>query len=201
MLEHDKPWNPLTRDEVADLFMNATFPWWIAGGIALELALGNTIRKHADIDVLILRRDHAIVRELLNNWDCWAADPPGRLRPWPAGTVLGHGVHDVWCRQTADDDWRLQLMLDESDGEDWVSRRDSRIRAQIDEIGCETATGIPYLAPHVQLFYKAKNLRKKDEVDFAAVIGSGISLNTVWLRDAIVQVYGVHHPWLPRLVE
>ena len=201
MLEHEKPWNPLTIDEVASLFSNATFPWWIAGGIALELAIGGTIRKHADIDVLILRRDHDAARALLNDWNCWAADPPGRLRPWRVGTELGSGVHDVWCRRTPSDDWRLQLMLDESDEEDWVSRRSQQIRLPIKEITRITATGVPYLAPHVQLFYKAKNLREKDEVDFAAVIDSGITIDTVWLHDAIVRVYGGHHPWLARLNE
>lgn len=199
MLEHEKPWNPLTSDEVAGLFRHATFPWWIAGGIALELAVGRPIRQHGDIDVLLLRRDHVAARALLDDWDCWAADPPGRLRPWPAGTELGSGVHDVWCRRSASSDWRLQLMLDQSDEEDWISRRSEQIRLPIKEITRVTATGVPYLAPHVQLFYKAKNLRKKDEVDFAAVLSSGISIDKVWLCDAIVRVYGAQHPWLMRL--
>ena len=164
----------------------------------MELAVGHVIRKHSDIDVLFLRRDHLAVRELLIACDCWAADPPGKLRKWPMGERLGDDVHDIWCRTASQDDWRIQLMLDESDGSDWVSRRDNGIRAPIQDIARTTSTGVRYLAPHIQLYYKAKNLRDKDEVDFDAVLGSGISVDKSWLRNAISRSYGAQHPWLER---
>ncbi len=199
MQEHEKPWNPLAVDDVSRLFANAPFPWWIAGGIALELAVGHEIREHSDMDVLVLRRDHAAVRALLSEWDCWAADPPGKLRRWPMGQELGGTVHDIWCRKASDDAWRIQLMLDEADKSDWVSRRDDEIRAPLEGITSATATGIRYLAPHIQLYYKAKNPREKDEADFNAVIASGIRIDTSWLRSSIARSYGVQHPWLERL--
>ena len=201
MQEHQKPWNPLTVDEVSLLLGNAPFPWWIAGGIALELAVGHVIRKHSDIDVLFLRRDQLAVREMLRDWDCWAADPPGKLRKWPMGEWLGDDVHDIWCRKASQDDWRIQLMLDESDANVWVSRRDNMIRAPIQEIARTTSTGVRYLAPHIQLYYKAKNRRDIDEIDFDAVLGSGTSMDTSWLRNAISRSYGPQHPWLKRLRE
>ncbi len=195
-----KPWNPLTVEETSIVFVNAPFPWWIAGGFALELAIGDRIREHADIDVLLLRSDHLAARALLKDWDCWAADPPGQLRAWLMEQRLDASVRDIWCRKKPQDDWRMQLMLDESDGTDWVSRRDNRVRAPIQEITRTTSTGIPYLAPHIQLYYKAKNPRPQDEVDFEAVLDSGISLDTSWLRTAISHTYGPQHPWLARLI-
>ncbi|WP_374208167.1 MULTISPECIES: hypothetical protein [Streptomyces] len=36
--------------------------------------------------------------------------------------------------------------------------------------GRTSPSGIPYLAPEVQLFYKAKATRDKDETDFEAVL-------------------------------
>ena len=90
------------------LFSAVPFRLWIAGGIALELAVGSAIRVHSDIDVLLFRHDHIAAREQLDAWDCWVADPPGTLRHWPVGEQLGGSVHDVWCRGTSEDEWRLQ---------------------------------------------------------------------------------------------
>lgn len=185
------------------LFSEASFPIWIAGGIALELAVGQPIREHhSDIDVLLLRRDYLEARKLLVDWDCWAADPPGTLLVWSSGQELNASVHDIWCRKSRDDDWRFQIMLDEFDERNnWVSRRDSAITAPVSEITRTTNSGVRYLAPHVQLYHKAKNPREKNQIDFEAVINSGITLNTKWLGHAISHSYGVNHPWLKRLTD
>ena len=201
MQEHEKPWRPLTVSEVACLFSDAEFPWWIAGGVALELAVGRVIRRHGDIDVLILRPDHVEARQLLAEWDCWAADPPGKLTPWDLGSALGTHVHDVWCRQQPNDDWRVQLMLDETVGRLWVSRRDSEVRARIRSLTRTTADGVRSLAPHVQLYYKAKSPSEKDEIDFKAVVESGVAMDAGWLQWAISHSYGAGHPWLAALAE
>lgn len=199
MEEHEKLWQPLATEEVAHLFSSASFPIWIAGGIALELAIGHRIRDHADVDVLVLRRDHIAARAFLSDWDCWVADPPGALREWPLGQALRGTVHDIWCRRSRDDAWRMQLMLDEADGNNWVSRRDAEVRGSFSEITRTTAAGVRYLAPHIQLYYKAKNLREKDQIDFDAVINSGIDLDVKWLRAAISSTCGTQHPWLSLL--
>lgn len=199
MQEHEKPWNPLTVEQATVEFASATFPWWIAGGHAIELALGKSIRSHSDLDVLVLRQDHVQARELLYDWDCWVADPPGVLRPWPLGQSLDGAVHDVWCRKTSNDDWRFQVMLDESVDGGWQSRRDERVTASIDDITWKAESGVSFLAPHVQLFYKAKNTREKDQADFDAVIDAEVEMDCGWLRNAISQTYGPQHPWLNRI--
>ncbi|WP_374207484.1 nucleotidyltransferase domain-containing protein [Bradyrhizobium sp. 190] len=55
LYEHQKPWKPLNPTEVATVFQEATFPWWIAGGHAIEHFVGRQVRAHADIDILALR--------------------------------------------------------------------------------------------------------------------------------------------------
>lgn len=202
MLEQDKPWNPLSTEEAWLLFSEAPFPAWIAGGLALELAVGRSIRdRHSDIDVLLLRGDHLKAREWMSGWDCWVADPPGTLRAWPTGQILAAEVHDIWCRRSRDDDWRIQLMLDETDDHNnWVSRRNAEIFEPMSKITRTTASGVKYLAPHIQLYYKAKNIREKDQIDFDAVMSSGIDIDSSWLRQAIIQSYGPLHPWLEMLL-
>jgi hypothetical protein len=189
-------WKPATPAEVAEIFSGCQARWWIAGGYAIELAAGRPIRGHVDIDVLMLRRDQLAVQQALPGWQWQAADPPGSLRPWLPGERLPAGVHDIWCRPGPSEPWRIQVMLDESAGPDWVSRRDPRIRRPVAGIGLRTAGGLPYLAPEIQLFYKANGRRPKDETDFAAVRPALAPAQRRWLRAALSLAYGPEHPWL-----
>jgi hypothetical protein len=195
----ERAWRPLSVKEVAALFLPATFPWCIAGGYAIEAALGKSFRAHSDIDVLVFREHQTAIREMLADWDCWMADPPGHLRQWPLGTMLPASVHDVWCRENDRDDWRFQLMVDESSGPMWKSRRSERIARPISELILTDATGVPFLAPEVQLFYKAKEPRPKDAADFAAVLPALSSDQRAWLVAALRISYGHENPWLQSL--
>ncbi|WP_439145738.1 nucleotidyltransferase domain-containing protein [Streptomyces canus] len=51
------PWEPAALADVATLFSSVEVPWWVAGGYAIELAVGYSFRDHSDLDVLSLRRD------------------------------------------------------------------------------------------------------------------------------------------------
>jgi hypothetical protein len=92
------PWEPLAVRDLARLLAGASFPWWVAGGWAIDLFVGHQTRPHDDLDVLVLRRDQLAVQHALRGWDLHAADPPGTLRPWRPGETLGAGIHDIWCR-------------------------------------------------------------------------------------------------------
>jgi hypothetical protein len=192
------PWEAASLSDVAALFSPAHVPWWIAGGYAIELAVGHPFREHEDIDVLLLRRDQLTVQEVLPAWEWWAADPPGTLRPWKRGEILPAYVHDVWCRPGPSEPWRIQVMLDEADGREWVSRKSSQVRRPIDRIGAVSAEGVPYLLPEVQMFYKAGQSRPKDQQDFAAALAVMTDQQRQWLRSAITQAYG-SHLWSARL--
>ncbi|UGQ11321.1 amino acid transporter [Yinghuangia sp. ASG 101] len=192
-------WEPASLAEVADRFGDLKTPWWVAGGFAIELAVGRRTRDHGDIDVLLLRRDQLAVQHALPDWKWWAADPPGSLRPWASGEVLPESVHDVWCQPQPGSPWRIQILLDEAQGEEWVSRRDPRVRRPIGALGLMSADGIPYLAPEVQLFYKAKEPRPKDQADLDAALPTLADDQRHWLIHAITQAYG-RHPWADRLL-
>ncbi|MFF3689945.1 nucleotidyltransferase domain-containing protein [Streptomyces sp. NPDC002187] len=191
-------WDPAPLAEVVGMFSGLEAHWWVAGGCAIELAVGRRIRNHGDIDVLLLRRDQLVVQRVLAGWQWWAADPPGSLRPWASGEVLPQGVHDIWCRPAPDEPWRIQVMLDESHSQEWVSRRDPRVRRPISTLGMTSADGVPFLAPEVQLYYKAKTPRPKDEEDFDAVLPVLTDQQRRWLVATITDTHGPH-PWVKRL--
>ena len=195
----DQSWEPLSPTAVKELLQGQSeAPWWLAGGYALELFAGRSWRSHDDIDVLVLRRDQHAIQEWLRGWEVYAADPPGRLRRWRFGEWLAPGVHDLWCRETGDSPWRIQVMLDEAEGDRWVSRRDSRVTCSVESLGLTSAEGIPYLAPEVQLFYKARGVRPKDELDFDTVTPLLSAAQRDWLRDALSATHP-GHPWTSRL--
>ena len=198
--ESQKPWAPLSPGEIALVFAAATFPWWIAGGHSIEHFVGRPLRRHGDIDVLVLAKDRARVRSFLAEWECWAADPPGTLRPWVTGEELGVGVHDVWCRAAAGGPWRFQLMLDEGDGDIWRSRRCPLVCKPVAELRAPRSSHPPFLAPEVQLFYKAKAPRPKDTLDFDACLPLLDERQRNWLRGAIAAAYGAENPWVRRFV-
>jgi hypothetical protein len=191
------PWEPLTPIEVGVLLREIGVPFWIAGGYAIEAFVGRALREHADIDVGIFRADQLRVRAYLARWDAHCADPPGTLRPWPIGETLPLGVHDVWLRERSEAPWRFQLMLNERDDANWVSRRDPGTRVPLARLTFERG-GLPYLAPEIQLLFKAKEARAKDETDFDVARPLLSRAQSHWLRRHLeAELPG--HPWLVRL--
>ena len=194
-------WEPLSVEAVSELLSGTDARWWIAGGWALDLHLGRQTRPHHDIDVLELREDLPGVRERLRGWDLHAADPPGAgvLRPWPEAEQLPAALHDIWCRPAPTSPWALQLMVDDTDGADWLYRRDHRIRRPVAGLhGPASAPGRPVLAPEVQLLCKSRAPRPKDVEDFSAVVGALEDDRRDWLRRALSTV-SPGHAWLDRL--
>lgn len=193
-------WHPWSVHKVALLFSSVTVPWWIAGGWALDLFLGVQTREHEDIDVQILRRDQHAIRGLLQTWDVQAAHPTTHqdawpFRAWEAGTVLSFDVHDIWCRPSKTDPWALQLMFAETERDHWQFRRDARLVRPLTTLGRRTEDGIPYLAPEIQLLYKAKEPRPKDEADFFRTLPWLDSERRSWLTQALSLVHPGHR-WL-----
>lgn len=192
-------WRALSVEEVVTVLAGCSAQWWVAGGWAIDLHLRRQTRAHTDVDVLVLREDLPELRRCLRGWDLHAADPPGHLRPWPAQEALPAGVHDIWCRQRPEDPWQLQLMVDDTAGQEWIYRRDPRIRRSVGELsGPASKTGRAVLAPEVQLLYKTDQPRPKDEVDFHAVLPALSIVQRAWL-DTALALTAPAHPWRPYL--
>lgn len=197
--EHLGPWAPLSPEEVGGLFESCGARWWVAGGWAIDLLIGRQTRPHGDLDVLVLRPEQHVVRSYLQAWDVHAADPPGTLRPWPIGEALPPSVHDIWCRRDPSAPWSFQLMIDDVDGDDWLFRRDNRIRRPVTTLfGRASRPGLPVLAPEVQLLYKSGSLREKDADDFDSALPHLALDERNWLRGAL-RATRPDHDWIGRL--
>jgi len=192
------PWEPLRPAEVRDLLGDCEAPWSTAGGHAVDAFVEAPDRRpHGDVDVGLLAADQHTVRACIRDGEAWCADPPGVLRVWQRGETLAEPVHDVWLRRSARDPWRLALMLNTHVGDTWVYRRDARIRRPLAEIVWQV-DGVPYLVPEVQLLFKAKAARPKDERDFDDAVPRLDPAQRTWLRAAL-ELTHPGHPWLERL--
>ena len=166
----------------------------MAGGWAIDLLLGHQTREHGDLDLLVLRRDQAPVREELRDWDVHAADPPGSLRLWPVGDAPTRCPRRLVSSHTQVA-VGFQLMIDDTEGEDWLFRRDNSVRRPVQSLAGRASTvSMTVLSPDVQLLYKSKGLRDKDIADFEAVRPYLTPDERTWLRTALNTV-APGHPW------
>jgi GNAT superfamily N-acetyltransferase len=201
MSEPHGKWEPLSPEEAAKLLTGLPVPWWIAGGWAIDLFARRTTRDHGDTDVLVLRRDQAAVREHLAGWDLHRTGPDG-LRPWRPGEHLEAGANSIWCRRNQDAPWSLEILLMDSEGDEWVYRRAPGVRGPLADLAHRTPAGLPFLAPEIQLLFKALAGRgPKDEEDFALALPLLGETARSWLADAISREFPQGHDWIRRLRE
>lgn len=82
--------------------------------------------------------------------------------------VLDPTVHVLWCRPRNSTCWVLEILIEEREKEDWVYRRDRRIRRPSQDIVAYTTAGLCFIRPEIQLLYKSKAPRHRDHDDFQA---------------------------------
>lgn len=163
------PWLPLPLPQLLERMRGADFFWCLAGGQAIAHVVGRPFRTHQDLDIVVRRTEQLAVRDWLDDWNLYAADPPGTLRPWTAGETLPATVHDIWCHREGGTSWELQIMLQETDSASWHYRRDARVHGAIKDLATFVA-GVPCLRMDLQLLYKSKATRPKDELDFRELL-------------------------------
>ena len=179
---------------VSGVLAGAPFPWWVAGGWALDLFMGATIRPHGDIDVAILRRDQARLRSHLPGWEIRVAVPERGLLRWPEDQWLDPPLHGLWAKPAGEVPWACEFLLNDASETDWVYRRDPRITYPLPALIASTSHGIPCLPPEIVLLYKSKNPRPEDEMDFRAVRPHLTPPAIDWLSRALTLI-DPGHPW------
>ncbi len=91
--------------------------------------------------------------------------------------------------------WQLQIMLNEVEGKEWFSRRNHLIRGQRSDL-LVVYDGIPCVRIEVQLLYKARNPRPKDELDFQACLPLLSPEAKRWLNEHLRLLHPEGHKWL-----
>ena len=151
---------------VRALLSDLTVPYWIAGGWAIDLAVGRVTRDHADVDIMLLERDEHALRTDLTQVDVQLIGREGQPGPWPAGRRLLAGPHPGPPRPIVAPDplnphgknhpLPTQVLLASAVGAFWVYHRGMHcIRRPLAGI-TRHRDGIPFLAPEVALLFKSR---------------------------------------------
>jgi hypothetical protein len=192
-------WATTTPEDAASWFTSLTVPWWVAGGWALDLFLGRQSRTHGDFDIGVLRRDSPQLLAALSTWEIFEAQN-GALSQLPYGMAPRQDVNSLWCRPAGSMLWNAEVLLDAGDTQFWVFRRQPQIRRPLNEVIRRTPRGLPYLAPEIQLLYKARAPRPRDQDDFAHVVPCLDTPARKWLQESL-QMTQPGHDWLAVLDE
>jgi len=189
-------------ESIATLLTPLPITWGFCGGWAIDLFLNRVTRSHKDVDVAILRTDQRLVFDFLRQRG-WTLEQAvdGKLHPFQEDEFLTPPVHTIWCRNAGYHPDFLEVLLNESEGDQFVFRRDHSIRCSLQEAFVISPSGIPILAPEIALLYKSKSpLYVGNHLDFQSVIPLLNAHRRQWLTQALIKL-SPEHEWLKALHE
>jgi hypothetical protein len=178
-------WGVITA--IAALMAGFERPWAFCGGWAIDLFLGRITREHKDVDILVFRRDQLAVQSYLRDrgWTLEVAHD-GVLTPWTEGEFTELPRHGIWCRNPAHAPDFLEVLLNETDGDRFLFRRDRSIELPLDRTILRTRSGLPVLAPEIVLLYKSAHPDiEENAADFRTAVAVLGSEQRAWLRAAL----------------
>jgi hypothetical protein len=170
-------------------------PWCVGGGWAADLFLGRETRPHADVDLVILRGGEHRLHAHLPGWT-FRFGSGGALFDWRPGEPIVPPVHEIHARSP--DGARLEFLLNDHDGAEWIYRRHPAVRCPLRELIVRSGAGIPILCPAIVLLYKSKAPRETDEHDFRHLLPALPASRRRWLREALETAHP-GHPWAEQI--
>jgi len=164
-------------------------------------------RPHEDVEVGIFRADQGALQAHFADWELRKSERPGRLDPWEEGDRLELPIHQVFAfppgSPPLQQPWEpggdeLQFFLNDVEDGAWLCRRDPSVKRPAAEVWARSASGLPIVAPEIQLLYKAKHHLEKDEHDFQAALPRLSRQQCEWLKRSL-EVVHPGDPWLAPL--
>jgi hypothetical protein len=183
-----QPWDPAT---FAARMPGADFPWYVAGGWAIDLFAGEQTREHEDLEVAVASSFFSTMPPRFPELDFWVPQGEGELARMTTETLAGES-HQTWAYDRTARAWRFDVFREPHDGDIWICRRDESIRRPYEELVDHSADGIPYLRPEVVLLFKAKHVRDKDRADLATAWPRMTEAQRDWLRESVARVHPGH---------
>jgi hypothetical protein len=186
--------------EVAEVLSCLRAPFYFSGGWAIDLHLGRVTREHHDVDTLVLRRDHLLLHKALHGFTLKKIIPHpdgmppnrGTIVEWRPGERLELPVHQINAYRREQAEPAFQVMLAESEGGEWIFRRNPEVRMPLAQMGFHPLWGLPYLAPEIVLLFKAKHFEARDRMDFDQALPALSADARQWLRGAIERTHPGH---------
>jgi hypothetical protein len=126
------------------------FPWFIAGGWAIDLFLNQETRIHNDIEIGIYRKNQMQLYRYFGKHKKYYVDNKNHIgkherREWNK-EYLRLPIHELYVEY---DDLAIEVLLNEKDGSNWVYRRNEKIKLDENKVIHFTGDRIPYLCPEI----------------------------------------------------
>lgn len=179
---------------VAEVMAPFEGDWFIAGGWAADAWLGRQTRKHGDMDVVIFKEDQRAIFEHLQGWtmvphaanfsdtneEMWdgrEVDVPGHVHV-PADPLIENGV------VSSKDGFNIELTMNERDLGEWILTREPPVSIPMHMAVGRSVWGVPVAVPEVLVYFKAKDMRRRDERDFRNLLPLLTYEARRWVYDA-----------------
>jgi hypothetical protein len=162
------------------------YPWFIAGGWAIDLFLRKETRIHEDIEIGIYRKHQMQLYRYLEKYKKYYIDNRSLIgihekREWNK-EYLRLPIHEVYLEYNK---LEIEVLLNERDDTSWIYRRNEKIKRDERKVILYSDKRIPYLCPEIVLLYKTKDIRDKDMIDIEKALPKMDEEQKEWLIDSI----------------
>ena len=167
-MQSPNQWRPLAVAELQSHLGGFT-EWTLCGGHAIDLLVGRQTRPHGDIDIGVFRSQLVECLEAIGVERIFLCGPDGHVA-WN-GAEVAAAVHDIWISDAKVENWLLQIMVFDDEGEEVFYRRDRRVRwskrSHFIVVG-----SLRVLNPFITFLFKANKpaMAEKEVMDVVALI-------------------------------
>lgn len=189
-------------EDIATLLATVPISWGFCGGWAIDLFLNRMTRSHKDVDIAVLRADQYTIFDFLRQGG-WMLEKAvnGILTPLQENEFLMPPIHTIWCRNVGSHPDFLEMLLNESEGDEFLFRRDCSISCPLNKAFIVSASGFPILAPEIVLLYKSSDATDEgNRLDFQLALPMLNIQRRRWLAGALNK-FEPEHEWIRELVE
>ncbi|NSX56426.1 nucleotidyltransferase domain-containing protein [Parasulfitobacter algicola] len=193
----ENAWDAWSPGQLAGKLSGLTANWYIVGGWAIDLWLGEQSRAHEDLEFATLPEDAPKIASHLAELTFYEARA-GQFKNWDQSNPVDNNAWQFWGADLSAGRWRVDMMLERGTPELWRYKRQPLLEQSRNTAIQINSDGIRYLAPANVLLFKAKHCRAKDDHDFEAVLPTLLVNDRENLR-AWLTSYHPSHKWLKRL--
>lgn len=191
----------------AELMSGYSKPWYVAGGWALDLYAGRERRSHYDLDIATYREDQSVLQQHFGGWNLQKyTGPDGAeyLENWAPGELLVLPDFQIVLEKNSDGYAAVEILLNESEGDEWIWRKNHEVRYPMSRVGMASLDGFPFLSPEIVLLFKSQHVlggnvnEHKDQRDFNQFLDILEYDRRAWLKTTI-ETHFPDHPWISQL--
>lgn len=206
------------------------FDWYVCGGGAIDVFLGKQTRIHRDLDIAVFWEDrNSIVDFMLSvgGWRVFEACGGGiihelldKQQPFEKRNLFCFTSNENRCTLESIGNDRYRFGLETKEQRDFTyieflfNQRDNEyfylpleiatLKRGLNKALLKSNAEVPYLAPEIVLFYKARYLKyspdKSDHYqDFDLTLPFLDKEQKQWLKESLEKEFGMEHVWLQRL--